>query len=380
MTDETKHKSLMDDFFSNPLAESDYKVLEKGETVQSVRLIDVLPPDKKHEALEMAKNLDPTNHRVMIAYGTQAQKKLLHFSHSMIEHVQRDDVGEVSNVIGDLMQKLKEIDPDELSIKKQGFFRRLFSRASKSVHEILSNYQKASAQIDRMSVRLERSKNVLIADIHLLEQLYENNKSYFQDLNVYIAAAELKYEEMTQKMIPELKRQAEESEDRMKKQEVNDLVHFAELLEKRIYDLKISREITMQTAPQIRLIQHTNRTVIDKIQSSIMTAIPLWRNQVSIALTLLRQRYALETTKQMSSSVRTIDSNAREMNQLGGSSDLSTLEIESLRQTQNKLIDSLEETLTIQEDGRQKRSQAEKELVVSEDSLKQSMHTSTDIK
>ncbi len=373
MTDEREMKNSTDDYFSDPLGESNNLLMKKGETAETVRLIDVLPPENQKRAYELAAKLDPTNHRMTISYGAEAQKKLLSFSHMMIEHVQRKDVGEVGDVVGELMERLNEINPDELRVEKKGFFRRLFSRPSRSVQEVLSNYQKASAQIDRMSVRLERSKNVLTADIHLLEQLYENNKTYFQDLNVYIAAAEMKYEEMTEKLIPEQKKLAEESGDRMKLQEVNDLIHFAELLEKRIFDLKVSREITIQTAPQIRLIQHTNRTVIDKIQSSIMTAIPLWRNQVSIALTLLRQRNAIETQTRMNTN--RVDSNVREMATIANENRSAMQEIESLKETQHKLMNSLEETLQIQEEGKQKRNQAEQEIVQREGNLKQALNT-----
>lgn len=373
MTDEREMKISTDDYFSDPLGESNNLLMKKGETAETVRLIDVLPPENQKRAYELAAKLDPTNHRMTISYGAEAQKKLLSFSHMMIEHVQRKDVGEVGDVVGELMERLNEINPDELRVEKKGFFRRLFSRPSRSVQEVLSNYQKASAQIDRMSVRLERSKNVLTADIHLLEQLYENNKTYFQDLNVYIAAAEMKYEEMTEKLIPNQKKLAEESGDRMKLQEVNDLIHFAELLEKRIFDLKVSREITIQTAPQIRLIQHTNRTVIDKIQSSIMTAIPLWRNQVSIALTLLRQRNAIETQTRMNTN--RVDSNVREMATIANENRSAMQEIESLKETQHKLMNSLEETLQIQEEGKQKRNQAEQEIVQREGNLKQALNT-----
>lgn len=373
MTDEREMKISTDDYFSDPLGESNNLLMKKGETAETVRLINVLPPENQKRAYELAAKLDPTNHRMTISYGAEAQKKLLSFSHMMIEHVQRKDVGEVGDVVGELMERLNEINPDELRVEKKGFFRRLFSRPSRSVQEVLSNYQKASAQIDRMSVRLERSKNVLTADIHLLEQLYENNKTYFQDLNVYIAAAEMKYEEMTEKLIPNQKKLAEESGDRMKLQEVNDLIHFAELLEKRIFDLKVSREITIQTAPQIRLIQHTNRTVIDKIQSSIMTAIPLWRNQVSIALTLLRQRNAIETQTRMNTN--RVDSNVREMATIANENRSAMQEIESLKETQHKLMNSLEETLQIQEEGKQKRNQAEQEIVQREGNLKQALNT-----
>ena len=142
----------------------------------------------------------------MITYGTQAQGKLLTFSHTMLEHVQKQDIGEIGEIISDLMKRLDEVNPDELKDGKPSFFARMFGKISGSLQEVLSKYQKTGAQIDRISVKLDRSKNVLLSDIKLLEQLYETNKEYFHALNVYIAAGEIKLEELHEKTIPEMKR------------------------------------------------------------------------------------------------------------------------------------------------------------------------------
>ena len=155
---------------------------------------------------------------------------------------------------------------------------------------MLSKYQKTGAQIDRISVKLDHCKKALMTDNMMLEQLYEKNKEYFQALNIYIAAGEVKIEELQTKTIPRIEAKSGKIQDQMDFQDVNDMMQFADRLEKRMYDLKLSRQITIQSAPQIRLIQNTNQALVEKIQSSIMTAIPLWKNQIAIALTLIRQR------------------------------------------------------------------------------------------
>ena len=164
---------------------------------------------------------------------------------------------------------------------------------------MMTKYQKLSTQIDRIGIQLEHSKRGLIEDVHMLNKLYDQNKTYFQALNVYIAAAELKRDEIANEIIPEMRRKAELSNDQMAFQEVNDMAQFLDRLEKRVYDLQLSRQITIQSAPQIRMIQQTNQTLAEKIQSSIMTSIPLWKNQIAIALTLNRQKKAVESQKQV---------------------------------------------------------------------------------
>ncbi|MDE3840888.1 toxic anion resistance protein [Bacillus methanolicus] len=374
----TSNEDLMDDLLSNPFGENEkIPILEKHEEKQ-VRLIDVIPEEHKAKAYQLAEQIDPKNHEAIISYGTPAQSKLLSFSETMLEHVQQKDVGEIGSIINDLMRKLNEVNPDELKPGRPSLFARMFGKLSASIQEVLSKYQKTSAQIDRISMKLERSKNILLSDIAMLEKLYEKNKEYFQALNVYIAAGELKLEELYKKTIPELKKAAEETNDQMKFQEVNDMIQFADRLEKRLHDLKLSREITIQSAPQIRLIQNTNQTLVEKIQSSIMTAIPLWKNQVAIALTLIRQRHAVEAQKQVSKTTNELLLRNAEMLktntiEAARENERGLVDIETLKKTQENLIATLEETLRIQEEGRNKRRQAEIELASMEDELRKKL-------
>ena len=372
------NSNLMDDLLANPFAEVQQQDALSPQEVKPVKLIDVIPEENREKAYQLAKQIDPTNHQAMISYGTPAQSKLLTFSNSMLEHVQKKDVGEVGDIISDLMKKLNELSPDELKTEKPSFFARMFGKLSGSVQEALSKYQKTGAQIDRISVKLDRSKNVLLSDIVILEKLYETNKEYFQALNVYIAAGEIKLEELYEQTIPALKKSAELSNDQMKFQEVNDMRQFAERLDKRLHDLKLSREITIQSAPQIRLIQNTNQALVEKIQSSIMTAIPLWKNQVAIALTLIRQRHAVEAQKQVSKTTNDLLLKNSEMLKVNTietakENERGLVDIETLKNTQANLISTLEETLRIQEEGRHKRRHAEQELAVMENELKQKL-------
>ncbi len=373
---------VMDDLLANPFGDSSPELQlqpeKQSEGSKPVRLIDVIPEENKAKAIQLAEQIDPKNHQAMISYGTQAQGKLLTFSHTMLEHVQKQDVGEVGDIINDLMKRLQEVTPDDLKQEKTSFFGRMFGKISKSVQEVLSKYQKTSAQIDRISVKLDRSKNVLLSDIGMLEKLYENNKEYFNALNIYIAAGELKLDELNNKTIPELKRAAQATNDQMKFQEVNDMIQFADRLDKRLHDLKLSREITIQSAPQIRLIQNTNQALVEKIQSSIMTAIPLWKNQVAIALTLIRQRHAVEAQKQVSKTTNELLLKNAEMLksntiETAKENERGLVDIETLKKTQENLITTLEETMRIQQEGRSKRRQAEHELANMENELRQKL-------
>lgn len=370
--------NIMDDILANPFGEhGDLAVKPDGQESESkpVKLIDVIPEENRAKAYQLAEQIDPKNHQAMIMYGTQAQGKLLSFSHAMLEHVQKKDVGEIGDIISDLMKRLNEVSPDELRQDKPSLFSRMFGKLSGSLQEVLSKYQKTGAQIDRISVKLDRSKNVLLSDIGMLEKLYETNKEYFHALNIYIAAGEIKLEELREKTIPGLKKAAAESNDQMKFQEVNDMVQFADRLDKRLHDLKLSREITIQSAPQIRLIQNTNQALVEKIQSSIVTAIPLWKNQVAIALTLIRQRHAVEAQKQVSKTTNDLLLKNAEMLktntiETAKENERGLVDIETLKKTQENLISTLEETLRIQEEGRTKRRLAEQDLAAMENDLR----------
>lgn len=372
----------IDELLADPFGDIE---IPKAEAVkaekQQVRLVDVLPEENKEKAIQLAGQIDHKNMQSIVLYGSQAQSKLLNFSHTMIDHVQKKDVGEIGEILGELMKKLEQVNPDDLQSKKKGFLARVFGRVSNSLQEVLSKYQKTSVQIDRISLKLEHSKNALISDNKLLEQLYEKNKEYFTALNVYIAAGELKLEELRTKTIPELKQQAESSEhNQMAVQEVNDLIQFADRLDKRVHDLLLSRQITIQSAPQIRLIQNTNQALAEKIQSSIVTAIPLWKNQVAIALTLLRQRNAVDAQQKVADTTNELLLKNAELLKTNTietvrANERGLVDIDTLKKMQESLISTLEETLTIQEEGRIKRRQAEEELMMMEGDLKQKLLT-----
>ncbi|MEC5268748.1 toxic anion resistance protein [Heyndrickxia coagulans] len=374
----------LDDLLADPFGAHDDMLPEEGQKTEPAagakpsRLVDMLPEENRQKAYELAKQIDPANHQAVILYGTQAQSKLLNFSHAMLDQVQKKDIGEIGDILNDLMKKLEQVNPEELAPEKKNFFSRMFGKISNSVQELLSKYQKTSAQIDRISVKLDLSKKTLLKDIQLLEQLYEKNKDYFHALNIYIAAGELKLEELNTKTIPEMKKKAEATGDQMAFQEVNDMIQFADRLEKRLHDLKLSRQITIQSAPQIRLIQNTNQTLAEKIQSSIMTAIPLWKNQIAIALTLIRQRHAVEAQKQVSKTTNELLLRNAEMLksntiETAQENERGLVDIETLKKTQESLISTLEETLRIQQEGRSRRFQAEQELATMENELKQKL-------
>ncbi|KAA6443734.1 toxic anion resistance protein [Bacillus swezeyi] len=358
-----------DDLLSDPFGQAS----EKGE--EQTKLIDVLTEENRRHAFQLAERIDPKNHQSMTLYGIQAQSKLLDFSHAMLEHVQKKDISEIGEVLSDLMKKFEEVSPDELQAEKKNVFSRFF-KVSHSVQEVLSRYQKTGAQIDRISVKLEHSKDALINDNKMFDQLYEKNKEYFEALNVYIAAAQLKVDELHTKTIPQLKVKIKTAvHNPMAVQDVNDLIQFADQLEKRVYDLNLSRQMTMQSAPQIRLIQNTNQVLIEKIQSSIMTVIPLWKNQVSIAIALLRQRRAVKAQKQISDTTNKLLLKNAEMMKVNTveivkENERGFIDIETLKNGQDSLIGTLEETLKIQEEGRVKRLQAKEELRAMEDDLK----------
>ena len=376
----SEKNNVLDDLLSNPFGEETTPMFKEEQLVQEEvkqkRLVDVLPAENQVRVYELVKQIDPTDVQAMTLYGSQAQEKLSSFSHEMLHQVQKQDIGEVGQILTDLMQRLSLISPSDLKDNESGFFKKLFGKVSRSIQETLSKYQKVSTQIDRISVQLDQSKNQLLKDIQILDQLYEKNKDYFDAINIYIAAAELKLIEVNEEVIPALKQKAEASGDQMDAQDVNDMMQFANRLEKKMYDLQLSRQITIQTAPQIRLIQNTNQALAEKIQSSIMTAIPLWKNQIVITLALLRQKNAVAAQKQVSETTNTLllkNSELLKDNTIetAKANEAGLVDIETLKKTQDNLMTALEETLRIQSEGRIKRQQAQQELEHMEENLKQ---------
>lgn len=374
----TSDDILMDELLSSPfnLDTAKPQAISKETEATPTKLIDRLSEAEQQKARQLAEQIPIGNYEAILTYGANAQSELTRFSHQMLDHVQKKDIGPVGDILSDLMNKLSEINPEELSTEKKSGIKKLFSRVNRSVQELMTKYQKLSTQIDRIGIQLEHSKRGLVEDVQMLGKLYDQNKTYFQALNVYIAAAELKRDDIVNVTIPELRRKAELSNDQMAFQEVNDMAQFVDRLEKRVYDLQLSRQITIQSAPQIRMIQQTNQTLAEKIQSSIMTSIPLWKNQIAIALTLNRQQKAVAAQKQVTKTTNDLLLKNSEMLKVNSietakENERGIVEIDTLKKTQENLLQTIEETMRIQADGRVKRKAAEIEIGRMEEELKQ---------
>lgn len=315
----------------------DFKPAVQGET--AVRWMETLSEEDRLQAYQLADQMDTKNHDALISFGLPAQSKMLTLTDSMLEQVKKKDIGAAGEVIAELMQKFDEVSLAGLGEEPKSFFQRLFRKHSSSIRETVSKYQRASAQIDRIIVRLERSKEMLSVDIDRLERLYLDNQDYIRKLTVYIAAGQMKLDQLYGKNIPERKQWA--ANDPAKIQEVTDLLQFADLLEKRVYDMKIGRETAMQNASQIRMLQHTNEVLIEKIQSSILTTIPVWKNQMSIALTMIRKQQAQAVRHQVSETNGELANRQLEFMKNGYDST----EIELAKKTQENLVLMLRETL-----------------------------------
>ncbi|WP_413488110.1 toxic anion resistance protein [Carnobacterium divergens] len=372
----------LDELLANPFSDATAAPSVHVDPLQAVgadapapRMIDRLPKERQVQAKALAEQIDVANAQAIMSYGAAAQQKLGEFSHTMLNHVQNQDTGEIGESLNDLMYRLNEANPDELRAEDNNVFKKIFGKVRKSIYEMTSKYQKIGAQIDKIAIKLDREKNGLLNDNMMLEQLYQKNKDYFDALNIYIAAGEVKMEELQLTLIPEAIKQAEQSNDQMDVQVVNDLNQFLDRLEKRTHDLRLARQMTIQQAPQIRLIQNTNQALAEKIQSSINTAIPLWKNQIAIALTLLRQKDAVTAQRQVSETTNDLLKKNSAMLKISAietakENERGVIDIETLQQTQDDLVETLQETLKIQQEGRVKRKEAEKELAVMETDLR----------
>ena len=379
------NKSL-DDLLANPFSvdtneltssqQNEIKQFQEKQTAP--RLIDRLDANYQEQAKQLASQIDVNDAQAVIIYGANAQSKLSEFSQSMLSHVQANDIGPIGDSLNELMYRLQEANPDELRAGEGNFFQRMFGKVKQSIYEITAKYQKIGAQIDKIAVKLDKEKDGLLKDNLMLEQLYQKNKDYFDALNIYIAAGELKMQELQNQIIPQAVAKAQASGDQMDVQIVNDYTQFLDRLEKRTHDLRLTRQVTIQQAPQIRLIQNTNQVLAEKIQSSIHTAIPLWKNQVVIALTLLRQKDAVTAQRQVSETTNDLLKKNAELLKVSAietakENERGIIDIETLQKTQDDLIETIQETLRIQKEGKEKRQAAEIELGVMEENLKQKL-------
>ncbi|MDN6194763.1 MAG: toxic anion resistance protein [Alkalibacterium sp.] len=376
---ESNNNSEIDDLLANPFGKNERRQETTTHAVTkqatSKRIIDTLSDQRKEQAYDLSKQIDTSDSDSLLNYGAQAQQKLGEFSHSVLNHVQNQETNHIGETLNDLMFRLNETDPNELKAENQNIFKKFFKKINRSIYETTAKYQKIGAQVDKIAVKLDKERALLLKDNEMLNELYDKNYEYFEALNVYIAAGEVKLEEVQNKSIPRAIERAESSNNQMEVQKVNDLNQFLSRLDKRVYDLKTARQMTIQQAPQIRLIQNTNQALSEKIQTSINTAIPLWKNQIVVALTLLRQKEAVTAQRQVSETTNDLLKKNSEMLKQSSietarENERSIIDIETLEKTQSDLIETLEETLSIQRDGHSKRKEAEVQLTQLESNLR----------
>lgn len=381
-TPRTDSMASIDDLLENPfdtpqsMPELEIQTQDaQDEKRQAGKTYEHLPAEQQEQARKLAEQIDITDTDSVLNYGSAAQQKIGDFSNNVLNHVQNQETGAIGNSINDLMFQLEESNPDELVQQNQNFIQKMFKRAKRSIYETTAKYQKIGAQVDKIALQLDKQKSMLLEDNKMLTQLYDQNLDYYKALNIYIAAGELRIEELENEIIPNALKEAEETPDQMLVQKVNDLNQYLNRLDKRVHDLRVTRQITLQQAPQIRLIQNTNQALAERIQTSINTAIPLWKNQIVISLTLLRKQDAVAAQRRVSDATNEMLQKNSEMLKQSSidtarETERAVVDIETLQKTQTDLIDTLQETLSIQQEGSQKRREAEQQLVVMEDQLR----------
>lgn len=333
-------------------------------------------PEQEQRLTRMVKEMNIKDSTFVIGYGTNILKEISQFSDKVLRHVTAEDSGEVGSIVTELMIKIKEVDGDHL-VQKGGLssipiIGGLFNKAKK----FISQYEKVSIQIEKITQQLDKALIQLIKDITMLDGLYDRNKKYFQELNLYIEAGRIKVKEIRDVTIPALQEKAKVTNDPLVLQELNELTQIVDRFEKKIHNLQLSRAITIQTAPQIRMIQNNNHVLAEKIQSSILQTIPLWKQQLVIALSLARQQSALKIQKEVTETTNDLLLKNSELVKQGSlaiarENEKGIVEIEILKTTQANLIGILEETLLIQTEGKRKREEAQEELQQMENELKE---------
>ena len=321
---------------------------------------------------DFSEKIDLNDSGIVLQYGSAAQKKIADFSDNALEGVRTKDLGEVGNMITDLVAELKgfNIEPEE----KKGFFS-IFKKAGSGIAKLKTKYDKAEVNVDRITGVLEDHQNQLLTDIVMLDKMYENNLSYFKELTMYILAGKKKLEQERATTLIELEEKAKTSGLAEDAQAANDFANLCDRFEKKLHDLEMTRTISIQMAPQIRLIQNGDTLMAEKIQSTINNTIPLWKNQMVLALGLAHSKAAVEAQREASDLTNELLKKNAEALKTGTvaiaeESERSIVDIETVRYTNEQLISTLNEVLRIADEGRAKRLAAENEMIMIENELK----------
>ena len=347
------------------------------EIAKVTQQIETLSPEELQKVQSIKDGIDLTDSSTPLSFGAPAQKEIAQFSDSILAKVRSKDAGEVGVLLNDLVGKVKGFD---VTKKKGSFLSNLpiIGSLVNKADDMMQGYEKLSVQVEKIQAGLENSKTKMMEDVVMFDTLYQKNLDYFKDLQLYIRAGEEKLDEMRTVTLPKLREQASASGDPMAVQVVNDFEQSVDRFEKKIHDLKLSKTLAIQTAPQIRLIQNNDKVLIDRVQSAIYHTIPLWKNQMVIALGLTRQKEVIELQRAVSDATNDlIRRNAEMLKQnsidTAKANERGIVDIDTVKKVNEDLISTIEETLRIQSEGRQKRQAAEKELVAIEGRLKDAL-------
>ncbi|MGN0791486.1 MAG: toxic anion resistance protein [Christensenellales bacterium] len=364
--------------------------LELGDTTMTVETesgIDLLPPveaavdvyadqagltEAELKAVDdFSEKIDLKDSGIVLQYGSACQKKIAGFSDSALEGVRTKDLGAAGDMIANLMTELKGFSVDE---EKRGLFS-FIKKAGNEVTRLKARFDKAEVNVDKITEMLEGHQNQLLKDIVMLDKMYEVNLGYFKELTMYIMAGKKKLEKERSTTLPEMEAAAKASGEAHDAQAANDFAAMCERFEKKLHDLELTRTVSIQMAPQIRLIQNSNTLMAEKIQSTINNTIPLWKNQMVLALGMANSKQAMEAQQAVNELTNELlKENAEALKQgtieIAAESEKSIVDIETVKYTNEQLISTLDEVLRIQEEGRAKRRTAEVEIGRIESELK----------
>jgi len=348
------------------------------EKVEKSLNYELLSEEEKKAIDEFVKKVDVTDSAQVLQYGSGAQTKISSFSDSVLDTVKTKNTGEVGDLLADLVANVKDFNTDvPASLSPKGI-QGLFFNAKKQIDKLIAKYSKVETNVDKIEKQLETQKIKMLKDITIFDTMYEKNLEYFKELSLYIIAGEKKLDELRNEVLPALQKAAEESGEQQDVQKVNDMVNAINRFEKKLYDLKTTRIISLQMAPQIRLIQNNDSELVEKIQSSLINTIPLWKNQIVIALGLANAKSALGVQKAVTDTTNDMLKKNSEMLKQGTievaeESEKSIVNVETLQKTNKDIIETLDKVLEIHENGRAKRAEAEAQLVNIEKELKDKM-------
>ena len=337
--------------------------------------LEKLSPAEQAAVKAFAEKIDVLNTEQVMNYGSNAQKNISEFSEAALNSVRTKDLGEVGGMLGDLVVELQGLnfDPEE----KKGFLG-LFKKATQNIASLKAQYDKAEVNVDKIVESLEKHEVVLMKDISMMDKMYERNLEYMKELTMYIIAGKLKIEQLRNEELPKYQQKAQESGLPEDAQAANDFANMIGRFEKKIHDLELTRTISIQMSPQIRMIQNNDSLMAEKIRSSIVNTIPLWKSQMVLALSLYHSDQAMKAQREVTDVTnQLLTKNAQALHQgsvaIAKETERGIVDIETLKKTNQELISTLDEVRQIQDDGRAKRMQAEEELGRIEGELKQKL-------